>query len=76
MIQFFSAISAYLALALLITYFGGKIIYRLYFSPLAKFPGPRLAAATGLYEKYYDLIAGPVFSYKVAELHQQYGSFI
>ena len=57
----------------LVVFFSFKIVYRLLFSPLAKFPGPKLAAATGLYEKYYDLISGPRFPWKIQELHQQYG---
>lgn len=33
-----------------------KISYRLYMSPIAKFPGPKIAAATWLYQFYYDVI--------------------
>ena len=32
--------------ALILLYWAGKAVYRLYFSPLAKFPGPKLAALT------------------------------
>lgn len=33
----------------------GLIIYRLTLHPLAKFPGPRIAAASSLYQMYYDV---------------------
>ncbi|KAL4873378.1 hypothetical protein BDV12DRAFT_192363 [Aspergillus spectabilis] len=51
-------------------------IYRLYLHPLAGFPGPRLAAATGWYEFYYDIIKGAKYVYKVDELHKEYGPIL
>lgn len=55
-------------------YVAGVIVYRLYFSPLAKFPGPKLAAATLLYEFYYDVICRGQYTFKIKELHEKYGS--
>ena len=52
------------------------VIYRLYLSPLSKFPGPKLAAATLLYEAYYDVILGGQYTFKIKELHEQYGGFV
>ncbi|KAF4312017.1 hypothetical protein GTA08_BOTSDO12161 [Botryosphaeria dothidea] len=51
-------------------------VYRLYLSPLASFPGPRLAALTPWYEYYYDGIKGGQYTFKLKELHQQYGPII
>lgn len=47
--------------------------YRLYLSPLAKFPGPKLAALTSWYEFYYDYFERGRFTWKIKELHAQYG---
>lgn len=49
------------------------VVYRLYLSPLAKFPGPKLAAATLWYEAYYDVIKKGQYTLKIRELHVQYG---
>jgi hypothetical protein len=49
-------------------------VYRLYFSPIAKFPGPKLAALTLWYEFYYDVIKRGRYTWKIWELHQKYGS--
>lgn len=51
----------------------GLAIYRLYLSPLARFPGPRLAAATGWYEFYYDAICHGKYTFEIGRMHQEYG---
>ena len=48
-------------------------IHRLFFHPLAAFPGPKLAAITVLYEAYYDVWKGGKYIFKVSELHRTYG---
>src|ERR1700761_4503937 len=60
-----------LTLWLLYLSIGG--VYRLYFHPLAKFPGPKLAALTRWYEFYHDIIHQGCFIWKLQELHNQYG---
>ena len=49
-------------------------IYRLYFDPLAGFPGPKIAAATGWYEFYYDVMRGGQYIYIIEEMHKKYGT--
>ena len=64
-------VAAATLLTTLYTLYG--LIYRLYFSPLAKFPGPKLAAATRWYEFYYDVVQRNRFSWQIQKMHDQYG---
>jgi|SRR5277367_1823111 len=57
-------------------YFLSGTIYRLYFSPIAQFPGPKLAAVTFWYEFYYDIILRGQYVFKVRELHAKYGPIV
>jgi hypothetical protein len=57
----------------LFAYLVGLVINRLYLSPIAKFPGPRLAALTLWYEFYHDVVRGGQYVFKIDELHEQYG---
>jgi hypothetical protein len=58
---------------LVLLYLAVVLVRRLYFSPLSKFPGPKLAAATILYEAYYDVIKQGQYTFKIKELHKKYG---
>jgi hypothetical protein len=62
--------------ALWIVYLLGLATYRLYLSPLARFPGPRLAALSNWYEFYYDVMLQGNFTFHIQDLHEQYGMSI
>ena len=49
------------------------IIHRLYFHPLSKFPGPKLAAISSLYEFYFNVVKGGRYIWEIQQMHQQYG---
>ncbi|KAJ2988862.1 hypothetical protein NUW58_g3760 [Xylaria curta] len=57
-------------------FYVAKVIRRLYFHPLAKFPGPKLAAGTFLYEAYYDVIKRGKYVHRIEEMHKRYGPII
>ncbi|KAF2712577.1 putative P450 monooxygenase, partial [Pleomassaria siparia CBS 279.74] len=53
-----------------------KAVYRLLFNPIARFPGPRLAALTFWYEFYYDVVLQGRYTWKIVELHERYGPIV
>ncbi|KAF2207819.1 hypothetical protein CERZMDRAFT_114988 [Cercospora zeae-maydis SCOH1-5] len=65
-----------LAVLVFFAHLASLAIYRLYLSPLAKFPGPKLAALTKWYEAYYEIIRNGQFSFHIEELHRQYGPIV
>ncbi|KAF5357171.1 hypothetical protein D9756_006863 [Leucocoprinus leucothites] len=51
-------------------------LYRLYFHPLAKYPGPALAALSDYYVAYYDLWMGGGLVKQLEKLHKTYGPVV
>lgn len=61
--------------AVLPLWVAGVAIYNIYFHPLAKVPGPKLAAITSLYKTYFNVTNGSKFYLQIDKLHQEYGTF-
>lgn len=49
------------------------IFYRLVLHPLAKVPGPKIAALTGWYEFYWDCLKKGQYVFRIQEMHALYG---
>lgn len=76
LVSSFSYLCAGVLLGLLSLYVLSLGIWRLYFSPISHIPGPKLAALTWAYEFYYDIILGGQYTFKIIELHKEYGPII
>ena len=57
-------------------YFIAVVVYRLYFSPLAKFPGPKLAALTYGVEFYHDVVRRGQYTFEILKMHEKYGRHV
>jgi hypothetical protein len=63
----------YMILICFVLYTAVIYTYRLCLHPLAKFPGPKLAALSNWYEFYYEIIKQGNFTHHIQTLHKQYG---
>jgi hypothetical protein len=65
------------SICILLFWAASLAVYRVYLSPLAKFPGPKLAALSSWYAFYYDVMkdGGGQFTFHIRELHRQYGMY-
>lgn len=54
----------------------GISLYRVFFHPLSKYSGPKLAAATVWYQTYYDVWMGGELAHQVKNLHKKYGKLL
>ncbi|KAJ5941998.1 Averantin hydroxylase [Penicillium verrucosum] len=62
------------SLGVALSYIFGIVTYRIYFHPLSKYPGPKLAAATRLWWTWHQLRGK--FPLTVHELHLKYGTIV
>ena len=65
--------SLWVIVAGLATYSLWKCVYNLYLHPLARFPGPRLAALGTYYEFYYDVVKDGTYLWEIQKMHKIYG---
>jgi cytochrome P450 len=65
---------------LLVLWLGYRLLLALYnispFHPLYKFPGPKLAAASYLYECWYDMIKVGKYTHEIRAMHEKYGPIV
>jgi hypothetical protein len=50
-------------------------IYNIWFHPLAKFPGPKIAVIGPWYEAYYDIIKDGRYLWQIEKMHEKYGKY-
>ncbi|KAI3323770.1 hypothetical protein HD806DRAFT_522336 [Xylariaceae sp. AK1471] len=72
----FSSTTLYVAVIAWAAYLAGLAVYRLVFSPLAKIPGPKIAAFTYFYEIYYDVLLEGQYFRQIAKMHETYGPIV
>ncbi|GKZ17308.1 hypothetical protein AbraIFM66951_005949 [Aspergillus brasiliensis] len=68
--------SLILLLAATSAYLAARTVYRIWFHPLSKIPGSKLAAATHLVEFFYDVVCKGQFLFEIERMHQEYGPIV
>ena len=51
-----------------------RCVYNLYFHPLRKIPGPKMAAMCSWYDFYFDIIKGGTYLWQIKKMHDEYGT--
>ncbi|ETI24063.1 hypothetical protein G647_03432 [Cladophialophora carrionii CBS 160.54] len=64
------------AVAAVVAFLVFRAIYRVTLHPLAKFPGPKLAAISSAYQAWYDLRPGTSYIFQFARLHEKFGPIV
>ena len=70
------AFSIAVAAAFFSVYLIWSVVHRLFFSPLAGFPGSKVAASTHFYEFYYDWWCHGRYIYEIEKMHEKYGVYM
>ena len=71
----FGVLALQWALGVITLYAAYGAVHRLYLSPVAKFPGRKLAALTFWYEFYFDVVRGGAYVWEIKKMHEEYGKF-
>ncbi|KAL8831387.1 MAG: hypothetical protein Q9170_005322 [Blastenia crenularia] len=71
-----SSITFWLLAILFALYLVSLAVFRLYLSPLASVPGPKLAALTLWYEFYHDLLRKGQYIWVIGKMHAKYGPIV
>ncbi|EXJ61096.1 hypothetical protein A1O7_05249 [Cladophialophora yegresii CBS 114405] len=65
-----------LAVVAVVAFLVLRAVYRVTFHPLAKFPGPKLAAISSIYQAWYDLRPETSYIFEFARLHEKFGPIV
>jgi hypothetical protein len=78
LLEIFCHVSNIFKLLILVLFISlsSRVIYNVYFHPLVAIPGPKIAAATYLYQTYYSIVGGSRFYLQIGKLHEIYGDYM
>lgn len=65
--------AVWIAAIAITAYYSLRCIYNLYFHPLCKFPGPKLAAIGSFLDFYYDVVKDGTYLWEIEKMHRKYG---